>query len=133
VPVVIAGQPDVIPAERSHVSKQRVVDGTTFPECIHGSLEVHRVPERDGGDHEIQTAGSVALIFIGAIPDLTQPMEEHRPRERVPRLSLVGMASRFGSARTPMIAKRLISLLSQATTFFHFMCRVNGVATALFL
>jgi hypothetical protein len=41
-----------------------------------------------------------------------------------------GMASRFGSARTPMTGKRLISLLSQATTFLHSMCRVNGVATA---
>jgi hypothetical protein len=62
----------VIPAERSDVSEQRVVDGTTLPECFHGSFEVHRIPERDGGDHQIQTAGAIPLILIGAIPDLAQ-------------------------------------------------------------
>jgi hypothetical protein len=34
VPVVIPGQPDVIPAERRDVSEQRIVHGTTLPECI---------------------------------------------------------------------------------------------------
>jgi hypothetical protein len=89
VPVVIAGQPDVIPAERSDVSEQRVVDGTTLPESIHGSLEVHGIPERDGGDHEIQAAGAVALVFIGAIADLAEAMKEHGPRERIARFSLI--------------------------------------------
>ena len=74
------------------MSEQRVVDGTTLPECIHGSFEVHRIPERDGGDHQIQTAGTISLILIGAIPDLAQPMEEHRTRERVPSLSIVQSA-----------------------------------------
>jgi hypothetical protein len=67
------------------VSEQRVVDGTTLPECIHGSFEVHRTPERDCGDHEIQTAGAIALIFAGAIADLSKAMEEYGSRQRVVR------------------------------------------------
>jgi hypothetical protein len=71
----------------------RIVHGTALPESIYGPFEVNRIPERDLRDHEIQTDGSVTLIFIGAIPDLTEAMEEHRPRERVPRLSFVQSAS----------------------------------------
>ncbi len=73
---------------QSRCSKERferwpphsIIDGTALPECIHGSFEVHRIPERDGGDHQIQTAGAIPLILIGTIPDLAQPMEEHRTR-----------------------------------------------------
>ena len=69
VPVVIAGQPDVVPAEGSDVSEQRVVDRTPLPERIHGSFEVDGIPEHDRRrDHEIQTAGTISLIIIRAIP-----------------------------------------------------------------
>ena len=91
--LLIAGQPDVVPAEWSDVSEQRIVHGTALPESIYGPFEVNRIRERNRRDHEIQTAGSVPLIFMGAIPDLTEAMEEHRPRQRVPRLSFVQSAS----------------------------------------
>ena len=42
---------------------------------------------------QIQAAGAIALILIGAIPDLAEPVEEHRTRQRVPRLSFVESAS----------------------------------------
>jgi hypothetical protein len=53
---------------------------------------VDRIPERDGGDHQIQTAGAMPLILIGAIPDLAQPMKKHRTRTSVPSLSVVQSA-----------------------------------------
>jgi hypothetical protein len=65
VQVVVAGQADVIPAERSEVSEQGVVDGTPIPERIHGAFEVHRISERDRGDHHIQPARAIPLILVG--------------------------------------------------------------------
>ena len=63
-PVVFAGEPDVIPAERSDVFERRAVDGKTLAKSIHGSFEVRRIPGRDDGDHGIQIAGAIALIFV---------------------------------------------------------------------
>ena len=74
------------------MSEQGVIDRTPLPERIHGSLEIDRIPERDGRDREIQTAGAIPLILIRPVPDLAESMEEHGPGERVTRLSFVQAA-----------------------------------------
>ena len=74
------------------MSEQGVVDRTPLPERIHGALQVDRIPERNGRDHEIQTAGAISLVLVGAIPDLAEAMEEHGPCERVARFSFVQAA-----------------------------------------
>jgi hypothetical protein len=51
-----------------------------LPERIHGSFKIDRIPEGDGGDHEIQTADAIPLILIGTIPDFAEAMEEHGKR-----------------------------------------------------
>ena len=74
------------------MAEQRVVDRTALPEGIHGSLEIDGIPERDGGDDEIQTAGAIPLVLIGAIPNFAETMEEYGPGECVACLSFVQAA-----------------------------------------
>jgi hypothetical protein len=66
---------------------------------------IHGIPERDGGDHEVQAAGTVALVFIGAIADLTETVKEHRPRQRIACFSLIESAG--NSAPEPRVPKPL--------------------------
>ena len=42
-----------------------------------GALQIGRVPEHNGGDHEVQPTGTMALVLVRAIPQFTQPVEEH--------------------------------------------------------
>ena len=41
------------------------------------------VPQSDGGDYQVQPAGSITLIFEGTIADFAQSIEENRSCERV--------------------------------------------------
>ena len=52
-PAVVAIEDDVLPAERTH-----------YP-FLHG------VPEDDDGDREVEAGGTVALVFEGAVPDIS--------------------------------------------------------------
>jgi hypothetical protein len=36
-----------------------------------GVVEVDGVPEDDGGDREVEAGGTVALVFEGAVPDIS--------------------------------------------------------------
>ena len=54
-----------------------------------GVAEINRIPKDDGRDDEIEARCSIALIFEGAVADFAKAMKEHRPGERVARLSLV--------------------------------------------
>ncbi|BDV36199.1 hypothetical protein SS37A_37290 (plasmid) [Methylocystis iwaonis] len=80
----------MLPAKQRDMGKQIVTDsfaiGAQFGD---GVAEIDRVPKDDRRDDEIEAGGSVALIFEGAVADLTKPMKEHRPDERVARLALV--------------------------------------------
>ncbi len=78
VPAVVAGQSDVVPAERRDVSKQRFVDGSAFAKSGGGPLQVHGIPHRDGGDDQIQAAVLMAAekrVFLAedAVLGLTSP------------------------------------------------------------
>ncbi len=108
----------MIPAERGEVSEQGVVHRSPLPERIHGTLEIDRIPERDGGDHEIQTAGAIPLVLIGAIPNFAEAMKEYGPRERVTRLSFVqatGDAASFRRIREAVTVPCLIEAVRRIT------------------
>jgi len=53
------------------------------------ALQVDRVPEHDGGDHEVQPTCAMPLVLVRAIPQFAQPVEEHRPCQGVSRLPLI--------------------------------------------
>ncbi len=50
---------------------------------------VHRVPQHDSRRHQVEAAGPVALLLEAPIPDFPKAVEEHRPGQRVARLTFV--------------------------------------------
>ena len=74
------------------MSEQGLVDRSMLPQGLYCPLEVDRVPERNGGDHEIESAGPVPLILIRTVADFTESMKEYGPRQRVARLAFVQSA-----------------------------------------
>ena len=72
------------------VSQQVVGDVLRLAQRGDGSLEVSRVPKDDGGDEEVEAGRAVLLVFIGAIADFTEPVDEGaRPRQAVAGFALV--------------------------------------------
>jgi hypothetical protein len=45
-------------------------------------FQVDRVPKHDGGHHQIQPTSPMPLVFVRAVPQLTQPVEEYPPLPR---------------------------------------------------
>ncbi len=54
-----------------------------------GALQVDRVPQHYCGGHQVEAAGTVALLFEAPIPDFTEAVEEHRPGQGIACLALV--------------------------------------------
>ena len=80
----------MLPAQRRQVLQQCLIDGlvvATQPMC--GPLQVDRVPQHDGGCHQIEAAGSVALLLETAVADFAQTVEEHGAGKCVARLTFV--------------------------------------------
>ena len=54
-----------------------------------GPFEINRIPQSDGRDKQIQTAGPVALVLEGAVPDFPEPVEAYSSRQGIVGFSLV--------------------------------------------
>src|SRR5258708_3909451 len=54
-----------------------------LPQGGDGALQVHRVPEDDGGYDQVEAAGTIALVFKAAVPQVALPVEEDRAGESV--------------------------------------------------
>jgi len=65
-----------------------------------GTLQVSRVPQDDGGHDQVKAGCPVLLVFVGAVADLAQAVDEHRASQAVARLALVqllaGRAAQLG-------------------------------------
>ena len=67
-PEVVAGEVDVLPAERRDMGEQGVGnDLAAAAQGVQGAAEVDRVPQRDGSRDQGQAAGTVLLQLRGAI------------------------------------------------------------------
>jgi len=89
-PEVIAGQIDVLPAQRRQVLQQRLIDGMAVTaQRMRRTLQVDRVPQHNGRRHQVKAAGPVALLLKAAVTDFAQPVEEHGTGERVAGFALV--------------------------------------------
>lgn len=53
----------------------------TSSKVINRALKVSCIPQDDAGNQQIQTACSIALVFVGALADFTEPVEEHGAAE----------------------------------------------------
>jgi len=45
-----------------------------------GAFQIPRVPQNDCGDEKVQTGGSVLLVLVGAIANLSEPVKKDCPR-----------------------------------------------------
>ena len=79
----------MLPAERRDVLEQGRIDGLGFPKQSDGAFQVKRVPQRDGGDHQVKTAGAILLILEGTVADLAQPIEKYSLGEGVSGFALI--------------------------------------------
>ena len=98
--MVIAGEGDVRPAQRRQVREVRRSGFNPLrSQVVHGALQVDGVPQDDGGDQQIEAARPIALVFVGAVPNFPESVEEHGPSQSVLLLTLVESDSR-SDART---------------------------------
>ena len=99
-PDIVAGQVDMLPAERGQMGQQMIGDILGLAQGGDGALEIPRVPQDDRGDEQIEAGGAVLLVLVGAIADFAEPMNEDRPGQAVAGLALVeflpGRAPQFG-------------------------------------
>src|SRR3954451_9727441 len=96
VPIVLARERDVLPAERRDVGEQFVGDDDALgADVLDGTVEIGRVPVDDGGRQQAQPRSPEALVLERAVAELALAVEEHGPAERIDRLPLVqpGMAA----------------------------------------
>ncbi len=63
----------MLPAERRDVLEQGRIDGLGFPKQIDGALQIDRVPQRDGGNHQIETAGAILGLYAGTPENSVTP------------------------------------------------------------
>lgn len=86
---MVAGEVDVLPAERRDVGQQGVGDVfTVAAQPVDRAAEVDRVPERGGGRDQGQPARAVLLQLDGAVAQLPEPVEADGAAERVAGLAL---------------------------------------------
>lgn len=52
-------------------------------------IEVHSVSQRDRRNDQIESAGAVTLVFVGAVADFAQPVEEDGSRQGVARFAFI--------------------------------------------
>jgi len=75
-PNVVAGQADVLPAERSDVTEQVLVDRPTVsPQLAIGGLQISGVPEDYGCDEQVEPGRTEELVLEGTIAHLAEPAE----------------------------------------------------------
>ena len=80
----------MLPAERRQVLQQGIIDGLAVAaQGVRGPFQVGRVPQHDGGRHQVEAGSAVALLLETAVADFAQAVEEHRAGQRVARLALV--------------------------------------------
>ena len=78
-PMIVAGEIDVLPAEwREMHQVMGLRRHAVAPQVIDRALQVHGIPQNDGGHDEIQATRTIALVFIGSVADFAEAIEEHR-------------------------------------------------------
>src|SRR5215210_1904018 len=99
-PEVIAGEVDVLPAERREVGEQGIWHRlAAAAQGILRATEIDGVPQGDGGRDQGQAAGTVLLGLGRAVTKAAKPMEAHGTGERIAALALVQLGRSLPSER----------------------------------
>src|SRR5215203_509274 len=89
-PEIVAGQVDVLPAERGDVSQQSVRnDLATAAQGVESPLEIDGVPEGDCGGNEREAARPMLLQRGGPVPEPAEPVKADGASERVAGFAFV--------------------------------------------
>ena len=100
-PDVVASQVHMLPTERREMGKQMVWDILCSAEGGDGAFQIPRIPQDDCGDEQVEAGGAVLLVFVGAVTDFAEPMDEDRACQAVAGFALVqllaGLAAQLGS------------------------------------
>ena len=98
LPLVVAGEVDVLPAERGEVLEQLRIEGLPVSSGdLDRPLYVHGVPERDCGRDESQPACAIASLLEAPIPDFAETAEENGSGERVSHFTFVEAGMKGGA------------------------------------
>ena len=90
LPEVVARQVDVLPAKRRKVLQQALIDViSAVSQNADCAVKIYRVPQSDGRSHEVQAAGSVALLLDAAVTQLAKTAEKHGSGQGVTCLTLI--------------------------------------------
>ena len=70
-------------------------------------LQVDRIPDDDGGDHQVQPTCAMLFVLVRAVPQFAQPVEERRPGQGVSHIALIepdtDAAPQFAQLRRPIL------------------------------
>ena len=90
----------MLPAQRGQVSQQDIWDVFGPTQNLDGAFEISSIPKDDRRNDKVEAGSAVLLIFICAVADFAEPMDEDRPRETVAGFAFVeflaGPASQIG-------------------------------------
>jgi len=99
-PDVVAGEVDVLPAQRREMRQEMLGDIFRLTQGRDRSFEVSGVPQDDRGDDEVQAGSAVLLVLVSAVADFAEPMNEDGARQTVAGFPLVqlltSLAPQFG-------------------------------------
>ena len=75
-PDIVARQIDVLPAKGRQVSEKVVGNFFGLAQGGDGELQITGIPQDDRGDEEVQAGRAMLLIFVGAVANSPEPMDE---------------------------------------------------------
>ena len=80
----------MLPAQgRQELQQAGIGELARLAQGLRCPLQIDRIPQHDGGCHQVQAAGAVPLLLECPVADFAQPMNEDRPGQRVARLPFV--------------------------------------------
>src|SRR5271156_1560625 len=80
-PDIVARQIDVLPTKGRQVSEKVVGNFFGLTQGGDGAVQITGVPQDDRGDEEVQARGAMLLIFIGAVANFPEPIDEDGARQ----------------------------------------------------
>src|SRR5580658_8144095 len=87
----------MLPAERREMGEQMVGHILGLAEGCDSALQVSRVPQNDCCDEQVEAGSAVLLVFVGAVADLAEPMDEDRTGQAVASFALVQLLAGFAA------------------------------------
>jgi hypothetical protein len=66
----------MLPSEWGQVGQQVLGNILNLAQGGDGAFQIPRVPQDDRGDEKVQAGGSVLLVLVGTIANLSEPVNE---------------------------------------------------------